>query len=127
MYVIPRVVGEDTVILNIDIEASAQSGTAVAFTQQGSSSTNAVVTVPQIASRRATTVVRLEPGQAVVIGGLISSRTLDRESKVPFFGDIPIVGNLFKSKFQETEKTNILFYIRPRVLQGGDLNAAFGD
>ncbi|MDA0948684.1 MAG: hypothetical protein O2799_09190, partial [Planctomycetota bacterium] len=127
MYVIPRVVGEDTVILNIDIEASAQSGTAVAFTQQGSSSNNAVVTVPQIASRRATTVVRLEPGQAVVIGGLISSRTLDRESKVPFFGDIPIVGNLFKSKFQETEKTNILFYIRPRVLQGGDLNAAFGD
>ena len=127
MYVIPRVIGEDTVILNIDIEASAQTGTAVAFTQQGGSATNAVVTVPQIASRRATTVVRLEPGQAVVIGGLISERTLDRESKVPFFGDIPIVGNLFKSKFQETEKTNILFYIRPRVLQGGDLNAEFGD
>ena len=127
MYVVPWVVGRDTVVLNIDIEVSAKTGTAVAFTQGGSSSSTAVVTVPEISQRRATTIVRLEPGQAVVLGGLISERTLERESKIPILGDIPILGNLFKSKFKEKQQTNVLFYIRPRVLQGGDLNAGFGD
>ena len=127
MYVVPWVVGRDTVVLNIDIEVSAKTGTAVAFTQGGSSSSSAVITVPEISQRRATTIVRLEPGQAVVLGGLISERTLERESKIPILGDIPILGNLFKSKFKEKQQTNVLFYIRPRVLQGGDLNAGFGD
>ena len=127
MYVVPYVVGRDTVVLNIDIEVSAKTGTAVAFTQGGSSSSSAVITVPEISQRRATTIVRLEPGQAVVLGGLISERTLERESKIPILGDIPILGNLFKSKFKEKQQTNVLFYIRPRVLQGGDLNAGFGD
>jgi general secretion pathway protein D len=127
MYVVPWVVGRDTVVLNIDIEVSAKTGTAVAFTQGGSSSSTAVVTVPEISQRRATTIVRLEPGQAVVLGGLISERTLERESKIPILGDIPILGNLFKSKFKEKQQTNVLFYIRPRVLQGGDLNAGFRD
>lgn len=122
MYVIPRVIGRDTVILNIDVEASQQTGTAVALTQ-GSGQNTSVVTVPEISQRRTTTTVRLEPGQAVILGGLITERTLERERKIPVLGDVPLLGNLFKSTFLESEQTNVLFFIRPRILQGIDLSA----
>ena len=122
MYVIPRVIGRDTVILNIDVEASQQTGTAVALTQ-GSADNSSVISVPEISKRRTTTTVRLEPGQAVILGGLITQSILQRERKVPLLGDVPLLGNLFKSTFRETEQTNVLFFIRPRILQGIDMSA----
>ncbi|MEM9382389.1 MAG: type II and III secretion system protein, partial [Planctomycetota bacterium] len=120
MYVIPRVIGRDTVILNIDIEASQSTGTGVAFGVGES-----VITVPEISKRNARTIVRLEPGQAVILGGLISERTVERETKVPLVGDIPILGWLFRSKLTSKEQTNVLFFIRPRILEGSDLNSPF--
>jgi hypothetical protein len=125
MYIIPRVIGENTVSLTIDIEASQQTGTAVTFAQSGGADA-AVIAVPEISTRKARTIVRLEPGQAVILGGLISERTLEREKKLPFLGDVPFLGNLFKNRFTVTEQTNVLFFIRPRILQGGDLNTDFG-
>ena len=120
MYVVPRVIGRDTVILNIDIEASQSTGTAVSFTVGES-----VIAVPEISRRNARTVVRLEPGQAVILGGLISQRTVLRETKIPFVGDIPVLGALFRSKLESKEQTNVLFFIRPRLLEGSDLNSPF--
>ena len=124
MYIVPRVIGTKTVILNIDIEASQQVGISVALAQ-GTGDQAAVVLVPQISLAKAHTTVRLEPGQAVILGGVITERTQVRESKIPFFGDIPLLGNLFKSRFTETERVNVLFFIRPRILQGIDLNPDF--
>ena len=69
--------------------------------------------------------MRLEPGQAVILGGLISERTVERETKVPLLGDIPILGALFRSKLTSKEQTNVLFFIRPRILEGSDLNSPF--
>jgi type II secretory pathway component GspD/PulD (secretin) len=124
MYVIPRVVGTNTVVLNIDIEASQQTGNQVTFaTTSGTSAQE--ITTPILAIRKARTIVRLEPGQAVVIGGLISERSVERESKVPLLGDIPLLGMLFRSTSRATEQTNVLFFIRPRILQGSDLNRPF--
>lgn len=120
MYVIPRVIGRDTVILNIDIEASQSTGSSVSFVNGG-----ITISVPEIAKRNARTIVRLEPGQAVILGGLISERTVDRETKVPLVGDIPILGQLFKSNTKSKEQTNVLFFIRPRILEGSDLNSPF--
>jgi type II secretory pathway component GspD/PulD (secretin) len=123
MYVIPRVIGTDTVILNIDIENSQETGTSVTFRTAGAD--GAEITNPIIAVRKARTIVRLEPGQAVILGGLISERTVEREKKVPLLGDIPLLGILFRSTYKRTEKTNVLFFIRPRILRGTDLNRPF--
>jgi general secretion pathway protein D len=121
MYVIPRVVGTQTVVLNIDIEASQETGTAVTFID----SDGDALTNPIIAIRKAKTLVRLEPGQAVILGGLISERIVETETKVPLLGDIPWIGNLFKSVSRQKEQQNVLFFIRPRILQGSDLNRPF--
>lgn len=128
LYIVPRVVGTQTVALNIDIEASAQSGNAVVFNVSGTGGSGAnasSVSNPIISRRAATTVVYLEPGQAVILGGLISERSIDQDSKVPILGDIPLLGHLFKSSYKRKEQTNVLFFIRPRILQGSDLNREF--
>ncbi|MBL8862048.1 MAG: hypothetical protein JNK02_08555 [Planctomycetes bacterium] len=123
LYVVPRVVGTQTVALNIDVESSAQSGSSISFTLQNGQA----VSNPIISRRAAKTVVYLEPGQAVILGGLISERLVDSENKVPVLGDIPVLGYLFKSTFKRKEQTNVLFFIRPRILQGSDLNRDFAD
>ena len=120
MYVVPHVVGDSTVVLNIDIEASQQTGTSVALAQGRS-----VVLLPEISTRKAHTTVRLEPGQAVILGGLITTRKLERERKVPLLGDIPLLGFLFKSYFTENQEINVLFFIRPRILQRSELQQHF--
>lgn len=120
MFVIPRVIGRDTVILNIDIEASQFTGTAVSFAVG-----NQTISVPQISKRNARTIVRLEPGQAVILGGLISESTVERTSQIPLLGNIPILGMLFRNKLTSKEQTNVLFFIRPRILEGSDVNSPF--
>ena len=122
LYVIPRVVGTDTIDLNIDIEASQETGTAIAF---ASGDDNTVLSNPILTTRSAKTTVYLEPGQAVILGGLISERTVEAEKKVPLLGDLPLLGNLFKSRLNRKEQTNVLFFIRPRILEGSDLRRSF--
>jgi general secretion pathway protein D len=118
---VPRVVGTQTVALNIDVEQSQISGSETVLV----TSSDSPVQVPVVSQRGARTVVYLQPGQAVILGGLITERTVDNERKVPFLGDIPLLGLLFKAKFTRKEQTNVLFFIRPRILQGNDLNREF--
>jgi type II secretory pathway component GspD/PulD (secretin) len=122
LFVIPRVVGTRTVALNIDVEASQEAGNATTFSLQNGQT----ISNPIIAKRGAKTVVYLEPGQAVILGGLIAERTVEDVQKVPLLGDIPLLGPLlFRSTFKKKELTNVLFFIRPRILQGSDLHTEF--
>ena len=125
LYVVPHVVGNDTIILNVDTEVSQITGTAATFILTDPSGSTSTVGVPEVATRRATTTVRLDAGQGLVIGGLISERILQREKKVPLLGDIPLLGNIFKSQYQVLERTDVLFFIYPRILQGIDLSSDF--
>ena len=121
LYVIPRVVGTDTVALAIDIEASQQIGEQIFFADSEGSSLSA----PVIANRSAKTLVYLRPGEGVILGGLTTERLVEQVTKVPFLGDLPLLGLLFRSKLDRTERTSVLFFIRPRILQGIDLQREF--
>lgn len=116
LYIVPRVIGNDTLAMNMYLEASQQIGTSVAFTDQTGNEFRA----PLIAKRQARTIVYLKPGQAVAIGGLESERVEEAESKVPILGDIPLIGWLFKSVRNRTERTIVMFLISPRLLDGID-------
>ena len=50
----------------------------------------------------------------------ISERSAERETRIPILADIPVLGYLFKNQFKVQEQTNVLFFIRPRILQGID-------
>ena len=121
LYVVPRVIGTQTVALNIDIEASAQSGREVLLVTDSGDE----VSAPRLSQRSARTVVYLQPGQAVILGGLVTERNVESIRKVPLLGDIPILQYLFRSKFTRKEQSNVLFFIRPRILQGVDVHREF--
>lgn len=66
--------------------------------------------------RESDSVIRAKDGDVVVIGGLMKSNTLDSTSKVPFLGDVPALGHLFRNTTQYTEKTELVILLRPTVV-----------
>ena len=82
------------------------------------------VNAPAIDIRRADTVAITPDGQTVVIGGLMASDKGSSESKVPFLGDIPLLGNLFKRKSSSSAKTELMIFLTPHIIQAPSQLAA---
>jgi general secretion pathway protein D len=66
--------------------------------------------------RRINATVQVESGQIVVIGGLIRDDVLDSVEWVPVLGQLPIIGELFKRKSKSAVKTNLMVFLRPRIV-----------
>ncbi len=73
--------------------------------------------VPQIATREVTTAVLVEDGQTVVVGGVYEFKDQNSLSKVPFLGDIPLIGNLFKNRNHTKSKAELLVFVTPKVIR----------
>ncbi|HEY9143015.1 MAG TPA: type IV pilus secretin PilQ [Arenimonas sp.] len=73
--------------------------------------------VPQIARREVSTAVLIDNGQTVVVGGVYEFSNREDLRKVPFLGDLPVLGNLFKNKSRSIEKAELLIFVTPRILQ----------
>jgi len=94
---------------------SSTPGQVIAY---GSSFLNSSpVYAPNIDIRSANTVVVTPSGQTVVIGGLIGNTKSSNESKIPFFGDIPLIGNLFKETTKSAEKQELLIFVTPHIVE----------
>ena len=76
-------------------------------------------TVPSIDTRAVETQVLVENGQTVVLGGIYETERRETITKVPFLGDIPAVGVLFRSKQVQNDKTELLIFVTPRILEEG--------
>ena len=74
------------------------------------------VTAPYLDVRSADTVVVTPDAQTVVIGGLMQNNKSSSDSKIPFLGDIPILGNLFKSKSNSNSKQELLIFLTPHIV-----------
>jgi type IV pilus assembly protein PilQ len=72
--------------------------------------------VPQIATREISTAVLVDNGQTVVVGGVYEFSNREDLAKVPFLGDIPVLGNLFKRKGREVSKAELLIFVTPKIL-----------
>jgi type IV pilus assembly protein PilQ len=62
------------------------------------------------------TQVLVENGGTVVIGGIYEQQSNDTVTKVPFLGDVPVLGNLFKTKTQDSQRTELLVFLTPKVV-----------
>jgi len=71
-------------------------------------------------SRRVENTVVVNDGETVAIGGLISEQFDDTETKVPFLGDIPFLGWLFKQKSERLTKVNLLIFLTPHIVRNAD-------
>ncbi|MEF1255530.1 MULTISPECIES: pilus (MSHA type) biogenesis protein MshL [unclassified Vibrio] len=66
--------------------------------------------------RESDSVIRAQDGDVVVIGGLMKSNTVEQVSKVPFLGDVPALGHLFRNTTQLTQKTELVILLKPSVV-----------
>ncbi len=73
--------------------------------------------IPALQTRRAETDIQLKDGQSFAIAGLLDNRVMRIDSKIPWLGDLPILGNLFRSQNYQKSNTELLVMITPRVVK----------
>lgn len=106
LNVTPRVNTSGRVLLDIEQEASS----VVRTTTSGIDS-------PTIQQRKVETRVAVNDGEALIIGGLIQERNSKVKGQVPVLGEIPLIGNAFKNKTDTIERTELVIFIRPKVVR----------
>ncbi|MZI94769.1 type II secretion system protein GspD [Vibrio sp. CAIM 722] len=106
LKVVPQINEGDSVQLHIEQEVSNVLGASGAVDIR-------------FGKRQLNTSVMVKDGQMLVLGGLMDERTAESESKVPLLGDIPIIGQLFRSTSTETEKKNLMVFIKPTIIRNG--------
>jgi general secretion pathway protein D len=107
LKITPQINEGDSVLLKISQEASNIAASAQ-------------VAVDLITNKRTiTTNVLVEDGGILVLGGLISEELRESKAQVPFLGAIPLLGELFKTRSVDKVKTNLMVFIRPRIIRDG--------
>ena len=99
----PRISDEGEITISVEPEVSIVTGT----NKEG---------FPIIASRRASTTVRVRDGETFVLGGLVSEINVKSTTKVPLLGDLPLLGKLFRSENSSSTETEILIMVTPVIL-----------
>ena len=102
LEVTPQITPEGNIILDLDVNKDSRGET----TTQGVA----------IDTKHVKTQVLVENGGTVVIGGIFEMEEINQENKIPFLGDVPVMGNLFKSRTKESTKREMLVFITPKVI-----------
>jgi type II secretory pathway component HofQ len=72
--------------------------------------------LPVLSTRRADTTVRVKDGETIAIGGLSLNQEQETNRKIPLLGDIPVLGSLFRSRKNNTVRTELVVFVTPRIL-----------
>lgn len=102
LEVTPQITPEGSIILDVDINKDSRGETTAAGIA--------------INTKHVQTQVLIENGGTVVIGGIFEQNETEDIAKVPLFGDLPVVGNLFKNKNKTANKSELLIFITPRTI-----------
>jgi general secretion pathway protein D len=111
LTVTPQINSEGRVLLDVNQVVSALTDQSVAVGGDANS--------PIIKKRTMTTRVAVDSGQTVVVGGLVHDALVEEVSKVPWLGDIPWLGALFRRTQRAKAKTELLLFLTPQVIVGG--------
>ena len=103
LAVTPQITPDNSIIL--DLEVTQDSIAEIAFGGE-----------PVIDVNELRTQVIVENGETLVLGGIYQTNVINDETKVPFLGDIPILGRAFKNTIVVEEKMEVLFFITPKIL-----------
>ena len=114
LEVTPQITPDDRVIMDLDVHKDNQ-GELVAF--------GGNLSAPTIDTREVQSQLLVDNGQTVVLGGIYETTKTNQVTRVPFFSDMPIVGNLFKSTVERDDRSELLIFVTPKILQGATLDA----
>jgi type IV pilus assembly protein PilQ len=105
LQVQPQITNENTIFLNVDVENTTPN---FGVNVNGN---------PELITQQATTQVLVSDGGTAVIGGVIQTQDNITRDQVPFLGNVPILGNLFKHKAVSTSTQELIFFITPRIIR----------
>lgn len=116
LAVTPEINRAGFVTLKIKPEVSNADATKTVELKNPDGSTRTVV--PYVTTAEAETSVAVKDGTTIIIGGLMKDTLVDHVEKVPFLGDMPLVGKLFTAKGKSKEKTELVIFLTPHIIQG---------
>lgn len=103
LVVTPQITPDDNIIMDLLVKKDKPDFS------QGSS-------IPPIQKREIKTRVRVSNGATIVLGGVYETNSTHNLNKVPFFGDLPLIGVLFRHRLESSEKTELLIFITPKII-----------
>jgi type IV pilus assembly protein PilQ len=110
LKVTPQITPDNRIILDLDVRDDSVGQVVVA---------SGGVNVPSINTREITTQVLVNDGQTVVLGGILTTTEREDDTKVPYLGDIPILGHLFKNTSHQNNKDELMIFITPKIVREG--------
>lgn len=110
----PTVLGNGRINLRVRPEVSELNREGIGIVAAGISGS---AILPSFTSRRAETTVQLMDGQSFAIGGLIKNNTTTNIKALPFLGELPVIGALFRSTEFQNDRSELVFVITPRLVK----------
>ena len=110
LKVTPQITPDNRIILDLDVKKDSVGKNVVA---------SGGVNVPAINTQEIATQVLVNDGQTVVLGGILQTQSSDNSTKVPFLGDVPVLGNLFKTTTKIDNKDELLIFVTPKIVREG--------
>ena len=110
LVVTPQITPDNRVIMDLSVKNDSV-GQQVANQLGG--------TIPSIDTREVNTQVLVDNGETVVLGGIYQQDNRNSVTKVPFLGDIPLIGALFRTKSTIANKRELLIFVTPKIMQEG--------
>ena len=110
LKVTPQITPDNRIILDLDVRDDEIGQVVV---ESGG------INVPAIDTRQVTTQVLVNDGQTVVLGGILQTKNDDVVNKVPWLGDLPVLGHLFKSTNRTNNKDELLIFVTPKIVRQG--------
>jgi len=110
LKVTPQITPDNRIILDLDVKDDSVGQVVVA---------SGGVNVPSIDTREIATQVLVNDGQTVVLGGILQTTQREDDTKVPYLGDIPVLGHLFKNTKHQDDKDELMIFITPKIVREG--------
>ncbi len=113
LEVTPQITPDDRIIMDLDVHKD-NVGEQVSF--------GAGLSAPSIDTREVQSQLLVDNGQTVVLGGIYETIKSYQVTRVPFFSDLPVIGFLFKTTQEIDDRTELLIFVTPKILQGTRLD-----
>jgi type IV pilus assembly protein PilQ len=110
LKVTPQITPDNRIILDLDVKDDSVGTVVVA---------SGGVNVPSIDTREIATQVLVNDGQTIVLGGILETTQREDDTKVPYLGDIPVLGHLFKNTTHKDDKDELMIFITPKIVREG--------
>ncbi|HKT72979.1 MAG TPA: type IV pilus secretin PilQ [Steroidobacteraceae bacterium] len=110
LKVTPQITPDNRIILDLDVKKDSVGTITVA---------SGGINVPSIDTKEIVTQVLMNDGQTVVLGGVLETNHRDDSTKVPYLGDIPVLGHLFKTTSKRNDKDELLIFVTPKIVREG--------